>query len=62
MIFNISKLVHYITEFMALEPGDVILTGASRRETKVNVGDTVEVEIDEIGILKNTITKLDIIA
>lgn len=57
MIFSISKIISYITKFMALEPGDVILTGSPRKETEINIGDTIEVEIEGIGILRNTVTK-----
>jgi len=34
---------------------DVILTGTSRRETKINIGDIIEIEIEGIGILQNTV-------
>lgn len=57
MIFNISKIISYITEFMALEPFDVILTGTSRKETRINIGDTIKVEIEGIGVLQNTVTR-----
>ena len=57
LIFSISQIISYITEFMTLEPFDVILTGTSKKETRINIGDTIEVEIEEIGILRNTVTK-----
>ena len=57
MIFNVSQIISYITGFMALEPLDVILTGTSRRETKINIGDIIEIEIEGIGILRNTVTQ-----
>ncbi len=55
MIFDVGQLVSYITEFMPLEPFDVILTGTSARGVKIKSGDTVEVEIDSIGVLSNTV-------
>ena len=55
MIFSISKLISYITKFMILESGDVILTGQTRGETIIKVGDTIEVEIEGIGTLRNTV-------
>ena len=55
MVFNVQKIITYITEFMALQPLDVILTGTSRPATPINVGDTIEIEIDEIGVLRNTV-------
>lgn len=60
MIFSVSQIISYITEFMALEPFDVILTGTSRKETRINIGDTIEVEIEGIGVLRNTVTKYSI--
>lgn len=57
MVFDVGKIISYITEFMALEPLDVIITGTSVRERKIHIGDTVEVEIEGIGILRNTVTK-----
>jgi 2-keto-4-pentenoate hydratase/2-oxohepta-3-ene-1,7-dioic acid hydratase in catechol pathway len=60
MIFSVNQIISYITEFMALEPFDVILTGTSRKETKINIGDTIEVEIEGIGVLRNTVTKYSI--
>lgn len=56
MIFGVSKTITYITQFMPLEPLDVILTGTSRRATRIRRGDTVEVEIEGIGVLRNTVT------
>jgi 2-keto-4-pentenoate hydratase/2-oxohepta-3-ene-1,7-dioic acid hydratase in catechol pathway len=57
MIFSIEKIISYITGFMPLEPLDVILTGTSRGGGKLSDGDTVEVEIESIGILRNEVSK-----
>lgn len=57
MVFNVKKIISYITEFMALQSLDVILTGTSRPATLIKAGDTIEIEIDGIGILRNTVTK-----
>jgi 2-keto-4-pentenoate hydratase/2-oxohepta-3-ene-1,7-dioic acid hydratase in catechol pathway len=38
---------------MALQPFDIILTGTSRRAPQIQPGDTVEVEIGGIGVLRN---------
>ncbi len=57
MIFSVKEAVSYISQFMALEPLDVILMGTPRPETTVEVGDMVEVEIEGIGTLRNTVAK-----
>ncbi len=62
MIFKIPRLIEYISTFTALTPGDVIVTGTpggvgSRRNPPVwmKPGDTVEIEVDKVGKLVNTI-------
>jgi 2-keto-4-pentenoate hydratase/2-oxohepta-3-ene-1,7-dioic acid hydratase in catechol pathway len=55
MIFDIPRIISYVTQFMALEPGDIVLTGSPRKETNLHVGDTVEVEIEGIGVLRNSV-------
>jgi 2-keto-4-pentenoate hydratase/2-oxohepta-3-ene-1,7-dioic acid hydratase in catechol pathway len=62
MITSIQRLVAYITAFMPLHPGDVIVTGTpggvgSKRKPPVFMkdGDVVEVEIDHIGTLRNPV-------
>lgn len=55
MIFSIPFLVSYISKVMSLYPGDVILTGTPEGISPLNDGDTVEVEIDGIGILRNEV-------
>jgi len=55
MIFNVPTLIAYLSEFMTLSPGDILLTGTPQGLAGVNVGDEVVTEIDTIGSLKNTI-------
>jgi 2-keto-4-pentenoate hydratase/2-oxohepta-3-ene-1,7-dioic acid hydratase in catechol pathway len=62
MIFKIPRLIAYISTFATLLPGDVIVTGTpggvgARRTPPVwmKPGDKVEVEIDKVGILENSI-------
>jgi 2-keto-4-pentenoate hydratase/2-oxohepta-3-ene-1,7-dioic acid hydratase in catechol pathway len=64
MIFKIPRLIAYISTFTALLPGDVIVTGTpggvgARRTPPVwmKPGDKVEVEIDKVGILENSIAE-----
>ncbi|XP_028391146.1 fumarylacetoacetate hydrolase domain-containing protein 2-like [Dendronephthya gigantea] len=62
MVFKTAAAVSYISQFMTLKPGDVILTGTPpgvgcfrKPPVFLKKGDVVEVEIDEIGTLRNTV-------
>jgi 5-oxopent-3-ene-1,2,5-tricarboxylate decarboxylase/2-hydroxyhepta-2,4-diene-1,7-dioate isomerase len=55
MIFDIPALLVYLSAFMTLAPGDIILTGTPEGLAGVQVGDEVITEIEGIGSLKNTI-------
>jgi 2-keto-4-pentenoate hydratase/2-oxohepta-3-ene-1,7-dioic acid hydratase in catechol pathway len=55
LIFNCDYLVSFISQVMTLLPGDVISTGTPAGVGPMKVGDVVEVEIERIGCLKNTI-------
>ena len=53
--FGVATLLEYITEFMTLLPGDVLLTGTPEGVGKIVEGDVVEVEVDGVGTLKNRV-------
>jgi 2-keto-4-pentenoate hydratase/2-oxohepta-3-ene-1,7-dioic acid hydratase in catechol pathway len=55
MVFDVYKLVEFISGIMTLDTGDVIATGTPPGVGPMNVGDTVEIEIEKIGILKNKV-------
>ena len=55
MIFNAFELVSFVSRVMTLLPGDVIATGTPSGVGKMKPGDTVEVRIEGIGALKNTV-------
>lgn len=55
LISDIPALIAYLSGFMTLQPGDVILTGTPDGVVNVNVGDEVVTEIAGIGRLVNTI-------
>jgi len=55
MIFNAFKLVSFISAIMTLMPGDIISTGTPPGVGELQIGDVVEVEIEGIGILRNTV-------
>jgi 2-keto-4-pentenoate hydratase/2-oxohepta-3-ene-1,7-dioic acid hydratase in catechol pathway len=55
MIFDVYELVSFVSSVMTLLPGDVIITGTPPGVGPLSDGDTVEVEIEGIGTLKNNV-------
>ena len=55
LIFSPAYLVWYISQIMTLQPGDVIATGTPAGIAPVHSGDVIEVEIESIGMLRNTV-------
>jgi 2-keto-4-pentenoate hydratase/2-oxohepta-3-ene-1,7-dioic acid hydratase in catechol pathway len=55
MVFPPAFLVAYISRMMTLNPGDLILTGTPAGVGPLSAGDTVEVEIEKIGVLSNRV-------
>ncbi|HEY8908145.1 MAG TPA: fumarylacetoacetate hydrolase family protein [Rhodoferax sp.] len=55
MIFDIATLIEYLTSFMTLNPGDIILTGTPEGLADVNAGDVIETEVEGVCCLVNTI-------
>lgn len=52
MLFDVPTIVSYVSRMMTLEPGDVILTGTPEGVGPLVGGDSLEVEIERIGMLK----------
>jgi len=55
MVFDIPTLIAYISDFMTLSPGDMILTGTPQGVRYLKPGDEVVTEIDGVGRLVNRI-------
>ncbi len=55
MIFTVAFLISYISKNMTLEAGDIISTGTPSGVSRIHPGDTVEIEIEGIGILRNPV-------
>ena len=53
LIFNVKKLVSFISKVMTLFPGDIISTGTPSGIGPMKHGDTVEVVIEKVGRLRN---------
>jgi 2-keto-4-pentenoate hydratase/2-oxohepta-3-ene-1,7-dioic acid hydratase in catechol pathway len=62
MMFPLRETLVYLTEGMTLEPGDIIVTGtpsgvghARKPPAWMKAGDVIEIDIDGVGVLQNTI-------
>jgi 2-keto-4-pentenoate hydratase/2-oxohepta-3-ene-1,7-dioic acid hydratase in catechol pathway len=55
LIFSIDHIISYVSRYVTLEPGDVIFTGTPGTTQAMQPGDTFEVEIEGIGILRNKV-------
>jgi len=55
LIFTIPHLIHYISQCMTLEPGDLIATGTPSGVAPMQSGDVVEVEISGLATLRNRV-------
>ncbi len=55
LLFPVPLLVSFISEVMTLLPGDIIATGTPQGVGPLQPGDTVEVEIESIGTLRNPV-------
>jgi 2-keto-4-pentenoate hydratase/2-oxohepta-3-ene-1,7-dioic acid hydratase in catechol pathway len=56
MAFSVPFLIRYIADIMTLYPGDLIATGTPAGVSPMKDGDIVEVEIEGIGVLRNTVS------
>jgi 2-keto-4-pentenoate hydratase/2-oxohepta-3-ene-1,7-dioic acid hydratase in catechol pathway len=55
LIFPIDFVIEYITQFLTLEPGDLIATGTPPGVGPMQPGDVVRIEIGGIGALENRV-------
>ena len=55
MIFPVIDILVYVSRFVTLEPGDVVLTGTPEGVGPMQPGDTVEIEVEGVGVLSTTI-------
>ena len=55
MIFKVEDIIAFISQNFTLEAGDIISTGTPKGVHPIYPGDMVEVEIEEIGILRNSV-------
>jgi len=66
MIFRCDEIISYVSKYMTLEPGDIILTGTPEgvvlgypetEQVYLRDGDTVAVEVEKLGILRNRLVE-----
>lgn len=55
MIFDVVQILTYVTRFVTLEPGDVVLTGTPEGVGPLQRGDRVEVDVEGVGVLETHI-------
>lgn len=55
LVHPIERILVYVTRFMTLEPGDVVLTGTPAGVGPLRSGDEVVVEVDGLGSLRNPV-------
>lgn len=62
MVFDVATLIHILSEFMTLEANDIIVSGtpsgvgmARNPKLWMKEGDVVEVEINGVGLIRNTV-------
>jgi 2-keto-4-pentenoate hydratase/2-oxohepta-3-ene-1,7-dioic acid hydratase in catechol pathway len=56
MIFDIPTIINFVSSVMTLLPGDVILTGTPSGIGPMGAGDKVQISIEGIGQLTNTVS------
>jgi 2-keto-4-pentenoate hydratase/2-oxohepta-3-ene-1,7-dioic acid hydratase in catechol pathway len=57
LIHSVAKMIAFASEVISLSPGDLLFTGTPGEPPQLEDGDTVEVEIDGIGILSNPVRR-----
>jgi 2-keto-4-pentenoate hydratase/2-oxohepta-3-ene-1,7-dioic acid hydratase in catechol pathway len=57
MLYNFDYMVSYISHYFVLEPGDIIWSGTMGRTREMVGGDSYEVEVEGVGILRTPIVK-----
>ncbi|MEH7238622.1 fumarylacetoacetate hydrolase family protein [Bacillus sp. JJ1562] len=63
-VFTVKRLVSFLSQLVTLEPGDIVITGtpggviqAMEPQVWLKDGDVVRVEIEQVGVLENTVRK-----
>jgi 2-keto-4-pentenoate hydratase/2-oxohepta-3-ene-1,7-dioic acid hydratase in catechol pathway len=57
MVHSVAALISFASEVCTLEPGDLVFSGTPGETPTLNDGDTVEVEISGVGVLRNSVAR-----
>jgi 2-keto-4-pentenoate hydratase/2-oxohepta-3-ene-1,7-dioic acid hydratase in catechol pathway len=57
MLFSVNDIISYVSEFMTLEAGDLIATGTPPGVGPLQPGSRVQIKIEGIGVLDNTVVR-----
>jgi len=57
LLFGTAAIVSYVSRYVTLEPGDLIFTGTPGSTQAMQPGDVVEVEVEGVGTLRNTVRR-----
>ncbi len=57
LIFDPETIVSYVSRYVTLLPGDVIFTGTPGTTSAMKPGDSVEVEVEGVGVLRNQVAE-----
>jgi 2-keto-4-pentenoate hydratase/2-oxohepta-3-ene-1,7-dioic acid hydratase in catechol pathway len=55
LIFSVDEIVSYVSRYFTLYPGDLIFTGTPGSTRAMQPGDVVEIEVEGVGVLRNTV-------
>jgi len=57
LIFDVARIVSYVSRYVTLLPGDLIFTGTPQTTRPMQPGDVVEVEVEGVGVLRNRVVR-----
>ena len=55
LLYDVPTIIEFVSRVVTLEPGDVIMTGTPGAPGDIHPGDTVEIEVEGIGVLGNPV-------
>jgi 2-keto-4-pentenoate hydratase/2-oxohepta-3-ene-1,7-dioic acid hydratase in catechol pathway len=55
LIFSVPYLVSFVSKVMTLHPGDVIMTGTPHGVGPMKAGDTIEIDVEGVGVLRTPV-------
>ena len=55
LIHDIPSTVSFISQYITLQPGDLIFTGTPGKTSEIKPGDVVEVDLEGVGVLRNPV-------